>query len=44
VSIRLPGDLIQRLADVGNDEGLSLSATIRVVLERGLGKAERRKA
>lgn len=33
---RLPEDLILRLAAVGNDEGLSLSETLRVVLEEGL--------
>ena len=36
VSIRLPEELIQRLAEVGNEEGLSLSDTVRLVLERGL--------
>ena len=36
ISIRLPGELLQRLADVGNQESLSMSDTIRLVLERGL--------
>jgi hypothetical protein len=43
VSIRLPEELIQRLAEVGNEEGLSLSDTVRLVLERGLTRTERRK-
>ena len=36
VSIRLSEDLLQRLGEVGTDEGLSMSDTIRLVLERGL--------
>ena len=36
VSIRLSDDLLQRLGEVGTDEGLSMSDTIRLVLERGL--------
>ena len=36
ISIRLPDDLVQRLAAVGNEEGLAMSDTIRLVLERGL--------
>jgi hypothetical protein len=36
ISIRLPDDLLQRLAVVGNEESLSMSDTIRLVLERGL--------
>ena len=36
VSIRLPEDLLQRLAEVGNAEALGMSDTIRLVLERGL--------
>jgi hypothetical protein len=36
ISVRLPDDLIRRLAEVGNDEGLAMSDTIRLVLERGL--------
>jgi|HubBroStandDraft_1064217.scaffolds.fasta_scaffold194760_3 hypothetical protein len=42
VSIRLPEDLIRRLAEVGNDEGLSMSDTIRLVLERGLARPKER--
>jgi hypothetical protein len=41
VSIRVPEDLIRRLAEVGNDEGLSMSDTIRLVLERGLSHPRR---
>jgi metal-responsive CopG/Arc/MetJ family transcriptional regulator len=44
VSVRLPEDLVQRLAEVGNEEGLSLSDTIRVVLERGLSAGKRRRS
>jgi len=36
ISVRLPDELLQRLAEVGNDEGLAMSDTIRLVLERGL--------
>ena len=36
ISIRLPDDLMQRLAAIGNEEGLAMSDTIRLVLERGL--------
>ena len=36
VSIRLSEDLLRRLGDVGTEEGLSMSDTIRLVLERGL--------
>jgi hypothetical protein len=36
ISVRLPDELIQRLAAVGNEEALSMSDTIRLVLERGL--------
>jgi hypothetical protein len=43
VSIRLPEELLQRLAEVGNEEGLSLSDTVRLVLERGLAPTERRR-
>ncbi len=42
VSIRLPEDLIRRLAEVGNEEGLSMSDTIRLVLERGLARPKER--
>ena len=36
ISVRLPEDLLLRLADVGNAEALGMSDTIRLVLERGL--------
>jgi hypothetical protein len=36
ISIRLPDDLLRRLAEVGNAEALGMSDTIRLVLERGL--------
>ncbi|HXY46167.1 MAG TPA: hypothetical protein VEH29_18420 [Acidimicrobiales bacterium] len=36
VSVRLPDDLLRRLAEVGNEQGLAMSDTIRLVLERGL--------
>lgn len=36
VSIRLPEELLQRVAEVGNSEALSLSDTVRLLLERGL--------
>jgi metal-responsive CopG/Arc/MetJ family transcriptional regulator len=36
ISVRLPEDLLERLAGVGNEEGLSMSDTIRLVLERGI--------
>lgn len=41
ISVRLPVELIERLADVGNEQGLAMSDTIRFVLERGL--TERKK-
>jgi antitoxin component of RelBE/YafQ-DinJ toxin-antitoxin module len=34
--VRLADELLQRLAEVGNEEGLAMSDTIRLVLERGL--------
>ena len=43
ISVRLSDDLIRRLADVGNDEGLAMSDTIRLVLERGLAPSKRKK-
>jgi hypothetical protein len=43
ISVRLPEELVQRLADVGNQEGLAMSDTIRVVLERGLAKTKGKK-
>jgi len=36
ISVRLPDELLRRLAEVGNEEGLAMSDTIRLVLERGL--------
>ena len=36
ISIRLSTDLLERLAKVGREEGLAMSDTIRLVLERGL--------
>ncbi len=44
ISVRLSDDLVRRLAQVGNDEGLAMSDTIRLVLERGLAPAKRKKA
>jgi hypothetical protein len=43
ISVRLSDDLVRRLAEVGNDEGLAMSDTIRVVLERGLTVTKRKK-
>src|SRR6266566_4833030 len=37
ISLRLSDELMRRLAEVGNDEGLAMSDTIRLVLEHGLG-------
>ena len=42
ISIRLPDELVRRLAEVGNEQGLSMSDTIRLVLERGLAKPNRK--
>jgi antitoxin component of RelBE/YafQ-DinJ toxin-antitoxin module len=42
ISLRLPDDLLKRLGEVGQEQGLSMSDTIRLVLERGL--AARRKS
>jgi predicted DNA binding CopG/RHH family protein len=44
VSVRLPEDLVVRLATVGNGEGMTMSETIRQVLERGLGQVKPVKA
>ncbi len=44
ISLRLSEDLLRRLAEVGNDAGLSMSDTIRLVLERGLGTPDRKGA
>jgi hypothetical protein len=43
ISVRLSDDLVRRLADVGNDEGLAMSDTIRLILERGLAAPKRKK-
>ena len=43
VSVRLPVDLLERLATVGNEQGLALSDTIRLVLERGLNERKKSK-
>jgi hypothetical protein len=42
ISIRLPDELMHRLAAVGNEEGLAMSDTIRLVLERGLAAPPKR--
>ena len=46
VSVRLPAELLVRLSDIGNEEGLTMSDTIRLVLERGINSrnAARRSA
>ena len=36
ISVRLPEELLQRLAEIGNEEGLAMSDTLRLVLERGI--------
>jgi predicted DNA-binding protein len=43
ISIRLPEDLLQRLAETGNAEALGMSDTIRLVLERGLNATKNTK-
>ena len=43
ISVRLSEDLISRLAEVGNAEHLSMSDTIRLVLERGLSATTKKK-
>ena len=43
VSVRLPDDLLRRLAEVGNEQGLAMSDTIRLVLERGLAASPPKK-
>ena len=35
VSVRLPDELLPRLAKYGNRRGLSLSETLRLLIERG---------
>ena len=42
ISVRLPEELVQRLAEVGNEQGLAMSDTIRLVLERGLTSKKRK--
>jgi hypothetical protein len=42
IRVRLPEDLVQRLAEVGNEQGLAMSDTIRLVLERGLTSKQRK--
>jgi metal-responsive CopG/Arc/MetJ family transcriptional regulator len=42
ISVRLPDELLQRLANVGNEEGFTMSDTIRVVLERGLRSTKKK--
>lgn len=44
ISVRLPEELVLRLAAVGNDEGMTMSETIRRVIERGLGQGKPAKA
>jgi hypothetical protein len=43
VSVRIPEELLLRLAEVGNEEGLALSDTMRLVLERGLNQRRGKK-
>jgi hypothetical protein len=43
ISVRLGDELLRRLAEVGNDEGLAMSDTIRLILERGLANSKRKK-
>jgi hypothetical protein len=40
VSVRLPEELVLRLSVVGNGEEMTMSETIRRVLERGLGQVK----
>jgi hypothetical protein len=42
ISVRLSDDLLSRLAEVGNVEGLAMSDTIRLVLERGLAVSKKK--
>ncbi|MDE3206696.1 MAG: hypothetical protein KGQ66_21010 [Acidobacteriota bacterium] len=44
ISVRLSDDLLARLAEVGNGEGLAMSDTIRLVLERGLAASKKKGA
>ena len=43
ISVRLPVELLERLAVVGNKQSLALSDTIRLVLERGLNERSKGK-
>ncbi len=43
VSVRTSEDRLWRLAQVGNEEGLALSDTMRLVLERGLNQRKVKK-
>jgi predicted DNA binding CopG/RHH family protein len=43
ISVRLPVELLERLAAVGNTQGLAMSDTIRLVLERGLANQKKGK-
>ena len=43
VSIRLPEELLQRLAAIANDEGLAMSDSIRLMIERGLTATQRKR-
>lgn len=44
ISVRLPEELLGRLAEVGNAESLSMSDTLRLVLERGLAAGKQKKS
>jgi metal-responsive CopG/Arc/MetJ family transcriptional regulator len=44
VSVRLPEGLLRELAAVGNENGTTMSETIRRALERGLGSAKSTKS
>lgn len=39
ISVRIPADLLQRLANYGNDQSLTLAETVRRILELGLDHA-----
>lgn len=39
ISVRIPDELMQRLANYGNDKRLTLAETVRTVLELGLDAA-----
>ena len=44
ISVRLPEELLGRLAEAGNAESLSMSDTLRLVLERGLAAGKQKKS